>query len=561
MTQRSDLDLTCYVYPGWEPRLRPGVPRRTWMDAAPERFPYRCLPLDIANAHGWEILSPVGFEAEWNGGSAVDDVTVRPDAGSPVERVPVALFGQGVLTFHVEGLFRTPPGYNLWVGGIPNAAKDGIAPLGAIIETDWSPYSFTMNWRFTRPHQPIRFEENEPFAFIFPVERGLIERIRPDVRPIGDDPELQESFEHWSASRDAFQARIAADPPASPSGKWQKFYYRGVGARGEPGVPDHQSKLRLSEFDGAMPYPSETRTPPATCPVAKRPEPASTPGPAPAPALGQDTPAEKLAWLMSSLEQLRGLSQTRIPRREGIGGDEFLHQHYAANWPALLVGELAGWPAVERWTPDYLREKVGPRPVQIQVDRNADADFERNMAAHSTSMPFDAFIDSIAQPGAGNDRYLTAYNSAANQEALAPLQPDLGFIPKLLKYEAGHPSGFMWIGPAGTFTPLHHDLTNNLLLQISGRKRVLMVPPTETPRLYNDHHVYSRVRDLLEPGIVGKFPGLDGLRVHEVILQPGEALFIPLGWWHQVTSLDFSVTITHTNFVWPNAFYSAYPSR
>ena len=526
------------------------------MDAAPEHFPYRCLPLDIANAHGWEMLSPIGFEAEWNGGSAVDDVIVRPDPGSPPERTPVALFGQGVLTFHVEGLFRTPPGYNLWVGGIPNAAKDGIAPLGGIIETDWAPYSFTMNWRFTRAHQPIRFEQNEPFAFLFPIERGLVERIRPQVRPIADNPELKESFELWSTSRDEFQARIAADPPASASAKWQKFYYRGVDARGDPGPPDHQSKLHLEEFTGGVSCQREMSPIPAACPAQKRPTATQAAMP---PSSAMDASAEKLAWLMGTLEQLRGLSQARIPRREGISSEEFLHQHYAANWPALLAGEMAGWPALSRWTPDYLREKVGASPVQIQVDRNADTDFERNMDAHSASMPFDAFIDSITRPGAGNDRYLTAYNSAANQEALAPLHADLGFVPKLLRPDAERPYGLLWIGPAGTFTPLHHDLTNNLLLQITGRKRILMVPPTETPRLYNDHHVYSRVGDLSQTGIVAQFPKLDGLRVHEVILNPGEALFIPIGWWHQVTSLDFSVTITHTDFLWPNDFHAAYP--
>lgn len=111
-----------------------------------------------------------------------------------------------------------------------------------------------------------------------------------------------------------------------------------------------------------------------------------------------------------------------------------------------------------------------------------------------------------------------------------------------------------------SFTPLHHDLTNNLLVQITGRKRVLLVAPDATPRLYNDHHVYSRIRDLAEPRIVDRYPALQGIHVHQVLLGPGDALFIPLGWWHQVTALDFSVTFTHTNFRWPNDFHAAHPS-
>jgi hypothetical protein len=549
VTQPEPFDLVCYVYPGWDPRIRAASSRRGWMDGTPDRFAYRCLPLNIANAHGWEILSPCGFEAEWNGGSAVEDVVVRPDAGTPEHLAPVALFGQGVLTFHVSGLLRTPTGFNLWVSGPPNSAKDAIAPLGGVIETDWSPFSFTMNWRFTRPNHVIRFEENEPFCFFFPLERGLVERVRPRVAPIDETIELKASFEQWSASRDAFQAHVATNPPEAPSARWQKFYYRGTDAEGAPGPADHQAKLRLAEFAGATLH--ERAEAPKVCPVAHA---------APDAPVAEGPSRDKLEWMMATTGRLRALSPRRnIARKFGISADEFLDAHYAANWPVLLGGELANWPALTRWTPDYLRRLVGPREVQVQANRDRDRDFERNMPAHSIAMPFDQFIDRIASPGVGNDLYLTAYNSAANSEALAPLAQDLGFLEKLLSRDTPTPQGMPWIGGAGTFTPLHHDLTNNLLVQVRGRKRLLLVAPSETPRLYNDRHVYSRVRDLAEPGVVARFPRLDGLQVHQVVMNAGDVLFIPIGWWHQVASLDPSVTFTHTNFHWANDFHASYP--
>lgn len=547
------MDLRCYVYPGWEPRIRAASPRREWMDETPERFAYRCLPLNIANAHGWEILSPCGFEAEWNGGSAPADVVVRPDPGTPAHRAPVALFGQGTFTFHVEGILRTPPGFNLWVGGSPNHAKDGIAPLGGIIETDWSPYSFTMNWRFTRPNHIVRFEENEPFCFFFPVERHLAESVRPRVVAIDEEPELKRQFEEWSRSRDAFHVEMAANPPDNPSAKWQKFYYRGMLSDGRPGIDDHQSKLRLAEFDGVAAFHRETPAKPA-CPVAQ-PEP---------PANGHaesDRLAAKYEWILTSQKRLRALAPRVIERKRGISPEEFLVQHYAANQPVILDSELAGWPALGRWTAAYLKDLIGPREIEVQADRSADPDFERNMTDHRRKMPFDQFIDRITQDGNGNgnDLYLTAYNSAANAAALEALHRDLGFLDKLLTRDGGAVHGMPWIGSANSFTPLHHDLTNNLLLQITGRKRVLLVAPEFTPQLYNDRHVYSRIRDLGEPGIVERYPALEGVHVHQVILEPGDALFIPLGWWHQVTALDFSVTFTHTNFHWPNDFYASHP--
>ncbi len=176
------MDLTCYVRDGWRPKIRPAEATRAWMDASPERFAYRCLPLNIANAHGWEILASTGVSAYWTGGGGVEDVVVRPDPGTPADAAPVSLFGQGVLTFHVFGLFRTPPGWNLWVGGSPNLPKDAIYPLTGVVETDWAPYTFTMNWRFTRRYRRVRFERDEPICFIFPVQRAVLEEVS---RPCG----------------------------------------------------------------------------------------------------------------------------------------------------------------------------------------------------------------------------------------------------------------------------------------------------------------------------------------------------------------------------------------
>lgn len=241
-------ELTCYLHPGWAPRIRPAAPAREWMDETPERFAYRCLPLAIANSHGWEIGSPCGFAARWDGGVGVKAIEIQVDAGVEPHRMPVSLFGEGTITFHVEGLFRTSPGWNLWVSGPPNAAKDGIVPLSGVIETDWSPYTFTMNWRFTRPHHWIRFDADEAFAFFFPVQRGVVEAVKPRFLPIGDAPDLAEAFTEWSAARTAFQEEVQRKQPSAPADKWQKLYYRGAMPNGERAAADHEAKLRSCPF-------------------------------------------------------------------------------------------------------------------------------------------------------------------------------------------------------------------------------------------------------------------------------------------------------------------------
>jgi hypothetical protein len=160
-----------------------------------------------------------------------------------------------------------------------------------------------------------------------------------------------------------------------------------------------------------------------------------------------------------------------------------------------------------------------------------------------------------------NDYYITAYNSAVNQDALKCLSDDLGTLDEYLRHEPGRVEAMFWIGPKNTFTPLHHDLTNNLLVQFVGRKRVILVSPAETPRLYNDVHVFSRVGNLAAPDLdLAAYPLVEGVTFAEVILNPGDALFIPIGWWHQITSLDFSVSATYTNFNWPNEGWQDHPT-
>ena len=140
--------------------------------------------LVIANQSGWFVENRLPFRAIWDGGPGPGHLKILfheswGDGGPPV----VSWFGNGILTFHLPFVIRTEPGYNLWVMGPPNSFKDGIHALSAMIETDWMPYTFTMNWKFTRPQVPVRFEQGEPFCFLFPVKRGALQRMIDKARP------------------------------------------------------------------------------------------------------------------------------------------------------------------------------------------------------------------------------------------------------------------------------------------------------------------------------------------------------------------------------------------
>jgi Family of unknown function (DUF6065) len=227
--------------------IRPAPPTRAWMDATPERYGYRCLPLSIANTHGWEICTPAGFWVMWTGDESSAGVQIRTDRDMPPGHAPVSIFGARTVTIHTHGIFRTPPGWSLMVTGPLNTAKDGITALTGIIETDWAPMTFTMNWRLTRPGHWVRFDAGEAIAHLMPVQRGMIEQWEPELVSMRENPDLLDQFTRWSASRDAFHAQIARRPTSKSADAWQKDYFRGLDMNGNE-APGHQTKLRLCPF-------------------------------------------------------------------------------------------------------------------------------------------------------------------------------------------------------------------------------------------------------------------------------------------------------------------------
>ena len=235
--------LTCYPLLPGAPALVPGRPDRNWMDLTSERYAYRCIPLSIANASGWEISLPFAFEAVWFGGETMDAIQFR-SRDERVRQHVTSHFGHGVITFHTGWLFRTSPGWAVWTRGAPNTVKDGIVALDGLVETDWLPFPFTMNWRFTRPGV-VRFEAGEPFCFITLAPHGLLDAVEPRIASLDDDPALKQAYESWSASRSDFGKRLSARDPAAVTEKWQRTYVQGRGGI-EGGAPVyHLSKRRL----------------------------------------------------------------------------------------------------------------------------------------------------------------------------------------------------------------------------------------------------------------------------------------------------------------------------
>jgi hypothetical protein len=220
---------------------------RVWMEETRARFAYRCLPLMIANQHGWLILNSHKFKAIWQGTDEPEATTIKYAKGSTEPYPAVSHFGHGILTFSLPYLFRTPPGYNMIARGPTNSPKDGIHPLDGVIETDWLSATFTMNWIFTRSQYPVVFERGEPICMIYPVKRGEVEAFDAEVQDIADNPALKHYYDEWSAGRRQFNDDLKVPGSEAARQGWQKEYFQGVqkGRR----VENHQTRLHLHDFD------------------------------------------------------------------------------------------------------------------------------------------------------------------------------------------------------------------------------------------------------------------------------------------------------------------------
>lgn len=209
------------------------------------------------------------------------------------------------------------------------------------------------------------------------------------------------------------------------------------------------------------------------------------------------------------------------------------------------------------WSPQYFRDRFADLLVEVMAEREADEAYELNSQNHKQVIRFGDYIDLIEQADHSNDAYMVANNHLLDRPEMEPLWDDFTMPTEYLDPTQRSGQVFLWFGPRGTLTPLHHDVANVLFIQVMGRKRFRLIPSLQAHRVYNDVGVYSQVDP--DDTDLSVYPLFAGVQPIELVIEPGQALLIPVGWWHQVESLDVSISLSFTNFVFPNDYYWEFP--
>ncbi len=267
----------------------------------------------------------------------------------------------------------------------------------------------------------------------------------------------------------------------------------------------------------------------------------------------------KLESMLTMRQDMRDLSpeSDQIDRRQGLSRQEFLSQYYARNRPVLLTDVTTDWPALGRWDPAYLLSVLGDAEVEVMGDRDTDPEYELNADEHRRTMPFSEYHALVTSTERGNDTYMVANNELLSTEPARPLWDDLVEDPRYLAGDTDHTCAYLWFGPAGTVTPFHHDSMNVLFNQLLGRKRFTLISPLESHCMYNHVSVYSRITSP-EPDL-DVYPLYGRTRPYRFEVGPGDSVFVPVGWWHHVESLDTSISVSFTSFAFPNSVEWAEP--
>jgi hypothetical protein len=222
-----------------------------------------------------------------------------------------------------------------------------------------------------------------------------------------------------------------------------------------------------------------------------------------------------------------------------ISPADFKKKYYDTMKPLIIKDLAKQWPAYNKWNWDYFKTLVGNQKVALYNNVKSDAYTPINTADDYKT--FGEYIDMIKAGPAGWRIFL--FNIFDHAPSLIK---DFIWPEDLMKgYVKKYP--MLFTGGQTSITHMHFDIDVSHILhtQFVGRKRVLLFPNEEQHKLYRKPFEvlsmvdFSNYYDAEKSKVdYEKFPALKKAKGYEVILEHGDTLFMPAGYWHHMEYLD-----------------------
>lgn len=254
-----------------------------------------------------------------------------------------------------------------------------------------------------------------------------------------------------------------------------------------------------------------------------------------------------------------------VPIFTEVDKDVFLRDIYPQRKPAVLRGSCLG-PCLQKWTVEYLRDRGGDKEVKIHVSAQPQMDFLHKNFAYKT-LPFKEFVKRASERKHSDfflcedeSYYLRSLGEDVRKEPadLSKQFPDLAEDFHIPQYFEPHQffSSVFRISSCGLQLWTHYDVMDNLLAQVTGRKRVALYSPQDALHLYLSGSK-SEVLDIECPDL-NQFPEFVKAKRYECVLEPGDLLFIPALWFHNTLALQFGVGV---NVFWRHLPANSYDQK
>lgn len=221
-----------------------------------------------------------------------------------------------------------------------------------------------------------------------------------------------------------------------------------------------------------------------------------------------------------------------------ISPQDFKKNYYLPKKPLVITDLAKQWPAYNKWTWDYFKKIVGDKKVGLYNNVKSDAYTPINTADDYKT--FGEYVDMIQKGPAAWRIFLFNIFDHAPQ-----LIQDFTWPEDLMKgYVKKYP--MLFTGGQTSITHMHFDidLSHILHTQFAGRKRVLLFQYEEQHKLYRKPFEVLSLADFSNYNQNSgnpdyeKFPALKYANGYEIILEHGDTLFMPAGYWHHMEYID-----------------------
>jgi hypothetical protein len=231
---------------------------------------------------------------------------------------------------------------------------------------------------------------------------------------------------------------------------------------------------------------------------------------------------------------------------KAMSGKEFRERHLNSRIPVVVRDMAKEWPAYARWNWNYFKSILGHLYVGIYDNKKDDSVYTSNHTPDEFTT-IGRYIDMIRSAPVGWRIFLFNINQHAPK-----LLKDFTWPEHLMEgFKKDTP--LLFAGGQGSITHMHFDMDFRHILhtQFLGKKRILLFPYEEQFKLYRKPFEasslvnFSNYYDVDNSKINwDKFPALKYAKGYEVILEHGDTLYIPAGYWHHVEYIENGIGLS-----------------